>query len=238
MRTVEEFPVPHKNRILTSLPPEESQRLRRYQEIVRLTAGKILYNPGDHIRYLYFPLGGMVSLLSTTSDGASIEVGMIGNEGVVGLPAVLGIPTSPYQLMVQLAGSGVRVRVEAVREEFNRRGRLHDLLLTYLHTLLVQLGQSAACNRFHTLEERLCRWLLISRDRVNSNTIRLTQEFISHMLGVPRTSVSTTANNLQRAKLISYSRGKIQILDPRRMEEVSCECYAIIKEDLTRFLAA
>jgi CRP-like cAMP-binding protein len=227
-----------KNQILVSLSREEQDQLRSYQETVRLTKGKVLYDAGDAIRHLYFPMGGMVSLLSTTRDGASIEVGMIGNEGVAGLPVLLGINMAPYRAMVQIPGNAIRIRADVLKKVFDKGGVLHNLLLKYTHTLLIQISQSAACNRFHTVEERLCRWLLISRDRVHSDTIYLTQEFLSHMLGVPRTSVTTIAGKLQRVGLIRYSRGKIQITDRPRMEAASCECYDIIREDIRLFLAA
>ena len=212
--------------------------MRPHRETVRLTKGQVLYDAGDAIRHLYFPMGGMISLLSTTRDGASIEVGMIGNEGVAGLAVLLGINRAPYRVIVQIPGNAIRVRADALKKVFDRGGRLHDLLLKYTHTLLIQIAQSAACNRFHTVEERLCRWLLISRDRVYSDTIYLTQEFLSYMLGVPRTSVTAVAGKLQRAGLIRYSRGKIQITDRPRMEAASCECYDIIREDIRLFLAA
>lgn len=226
------------NQILAALSREEQNQIRSNQETVRLTKGKVLYDAGDAIRHLYFPMGGMVSLLSTTRDGASIEVGMIGNEGVAGLPVLLGINAAPYRVMVQIPGNAIRIRADALKKVFDKGGGLHDLLLKYTHTLLMQISQSAACNRFHTVEERLCRWLLISRDRVHSDTIYLTQEFLSHMLGVPRTSVTTIAGKLQRGRLIRYSRGKIQITDRPRMEAASCECYDIITEDLRLFIAA
>lgn len=226
------------NRILASLPRDEFERLRPRLERVRLTLGQILYGAGDTVRHVYFPSGGMTSLLSTTPGGASIEVGMIGREGMIGLPAVLRLNTSPYTVMVQFASSAARVRAEVVREEFDRGGRLQDLALRYAHTLLTQVSQSAACNRFHTLEERLSRWLLTSRDRSQGETINLTQEFLSYMLGVPRTSVTGVAANLQRAGLITYKRGKIHILDRPRLETASCECYEVISESIDRFLAA
>ena len=228
----------HQNLILAALPREEQARLRSHQETVRLTKGKVLYDAGDTIRHLYFPLGGMISLLSTTRDGASIEVGMIGNEGVAGLPVLLGINSAPYRVLVQIPGNAVRMRAETVKKVFDEAGLLHTLLLKYTHTLLTQIAQSAACNRFHTVEKRLCRWLLISRDRIHSDNIYLTQEFLSHMLGVPRTSVTTVAGKLQRAGFIRYSRGKIQIVDRPAMEAESCECYEIIREDIRHFLAA
>jgi CRP-like cAMP-binding protein len=226
------------NRILSSLPRDEFERLRQRLERVRLTQGQILYGAGDAVRHVYFPAGGMVSLVSTTRAGSSIEVGMIGGEGVVGLPAIQREGSSPYLVMVQIAGEGARIRSEALREEFERGLGLQDLMLRYANILLTQVSQSAACNRFHTLEERLSRWLLISRDRTSGETINLTQEFLSYMLGVPRTSVTAVAAGLQQTGLITYSRGKIRILDRRALEAASCECYEVITESIDHFLAA
>jgi len=226
------------NRLLSALPRNEYERLSRHLELVRLTPGKIFYNPGDIVRYAYFPRGGMICLLSTTESGRTIEVAMIGNEGMAGIPIILRANAAPYQVMVQLAGNALRVRGDVLREEFNRGGRLQDLLLRYTHTLLIQIAQSAACNRFHTVEQRLCRWLLVSRDRVRTDTIHLTQEFLSHMLGVPRTSVTMIAGNLQKQGLITYRRGKIAILNQQRMEAASCECYRLVREVGRDFLAA
>jgi CRP-like cAMP-binding protein len=226
------------NRLLAALPREEYARLAPHLELVRLTPGKILYNAGDLVRHAFFPKAGMICLLSTTESGRTIEVGMIGNEGTSGIAIILRGAVTPCRVMVQLAGNAVRVRADVLRAEFNRGGRFQDLLLRYTHTLLVQIAQSAACNSFHTVEERLCRWLLVSRDRVQADTIHLTQEFLSLMLGVPRTSVTMIAGSLQKQGLIKYSRGKISILDRRRLEAVSCECYRVVRTEIGTFLAA
>jgi CRP-like cAMP-binding protein len=227
-----------KNGILTSLPREEYQRILPSLKSVHLPQGKVLSEAGDVIDAAFFPLNGMVSLLSTTEDGSMIEVGMIGNEGLAGISAVLGLRTAPYKLLVQLPANAMRIRMDVLRREFCRGGRLQELLLLYTHTLLTQISQSAACNRFHSMEERLCRWLLISRDRVGADVVHLTQEFLAHMLGVPRTSVTMTACKLQRMGLIRYSRGRIQILDGRGLENYSCECYRVVTEEFNRYLAA
>ena len=226
------------NRLLASLPQDEYARLSPHLELVRLTPGKILYNAGDAVRHAYFPKGGMICLLSTTERGRTIEVAMISNEGMAGIPIILRCEAAPYQVMVQLAGNALRIRASALQAEFNRGGRFQHLLLQYTHTLLTQIAQSAACNRFHTVEERLCRWLLVSRDRVQTDTIRLTQEFLSHMLGTPRSSVTAVAGTLQREGLIAYQRGKITILDRRGLEAASCECYRRGREGTRRALIA
>lgn len=226
------------NHLLAALPREEYSRFAPRLEMVRLPAGRVLCEAGGGIRHLYFLKGGMASLLSLTEDGHSVEVGMIGNEGVVGLPAVLGIDTAPYRVVMQLPANALRIKADALRAEFNRGGRLQKLLLHYTHTLLTQIAQSAACNRYHTMKARLCRWLLVSRDRAHTDTLQLTQEFLSQMIGAPRTRVTLVARDLQRAGLIRYSRGQITILDKRGLEAKSCECYRIVKEQISHFLAA
>lgn len=238
MRALKEFDAATENRLLANLPREEYERLSPHLEPVLLKSGQTLYNTGDHVHHAYFPRSGMLSLLSTTEAGRTIEVGMIGNEGMAGLPVILLNSVAPYHVMVQIGCNALRVREEALREEFLRGGRLQTMLLRYTHVLITQVAQSAACNRFHAIEKRLCRWLLISRDRMRSDVLHLTQEFISHMLGAPRTSVTAVAGRLQERGLISYRRGKIVILDGPRMESASCECYRRVRDDIRHLLAA
>lgn len=226
------------NGLLSALPREEYERLSPHLELVRLTAGQILYHAGAAARYAYFPKGGMLSLLATTETGRATEVALIGNEGMAGVPIVLRSGAAPYQIIVQLAGNALRIRAGVLRAEFDRGGRLQDLLLRYAHAVLTQVTQSAACNRFHTVEERLSRWLLVCRDRVHADTIPLTQEFLSYMLGAPRSSVTAVAGALQSKGLIRYSRGKITVLDRSGLEAASCECYRIVRDELKNFLAA
>lgn len=226
------------NALLLALPRGEYERLSPHLELVRLTPGKILYNAGDAVRHAYFPKGGMICLLSTTEDGRTIEVGMIGSEGMAGIPIILQSGAAPYQVMVQLAGNALRIGRNVLGEEFNRGGKLRDLLLRYTHSLLIQVAQSAACNSFHTVEERLCRWLLVARDCVQTDTLHLTQEFLSQMLGVQRTSVTLIAGALQKKGLIRQSRGRITILNRRGLEAASCECYRRVREGLSNFLVA
>ncbi len=224
------------NRLLAALPREEYARLSPHLSPVRLKPGTILYDVGDIVRRAFFPEAGMICLLSTTASGRMIEVGMIGNEGMSGIPIILRSNISPYRVMVQLAGDAMHIRREVLLAEFNRGGRFQDLLLKYTHTLLLQIARSAACNGFHTVRERLCRWLLVSRDRVQTDTIQLTQEFLSLMLGVPRTSVTAIASALQKEGMIRYSRGKISILDQQRLERASCECYRLVREETEHLL--
>jgi CRP-like cAMP-binding protein len=180
----------------------------------------------------------MLSLLATTEAGRTIEVGMIGNEGMAGLPSILRNGVAPYQVMVQLHLHAFRVSGAVLREAFRRGGRLQDLLLRYVNTLLIQLAQSSACNRFHSVEERLCRWLLICHDRVQTDTIPLTQEFISHMLGAPRSSITVVASALQDKRAIRYSRGKITVVDRQQLKAGACECYDLVRKEFTQFLVA
>lgn len=226
------------NRLLAALSRPQYERLLPNLELVRLTPGKILYDVGDFVHHAYFPIGGMISLLSITQDGRTVEVGMVGNEGMTGLPTVLRCNVAPYQVMVQFAGNALRIRAEALKGEMSRSGQLQEVLLCYAHALLIQIAQSASCNRFHTVEARLCRWLLVSRDRLLTDTLPLTQEFLSHMLGVPRTSVTAVARNLQEQKLVRYIRGKIVILNRPAIENHSCECYRLVRNEIENFLVA
>lgn len=227
-----------KNLILGALRDKEYQHLYPSLEPIALAQGKTVYGMGDSARHAYFLVSGMVSLLAITEDGNAIEVGMVGNEGMVGLPVILGFDIIPYRVVTQLPCTALRIRTDRLKAEFNRGGQLHDLLLRYTNTLITQLSQSASCNMFHTVKARLCRWLLIARDRVQSDTLNLTQEFISQMIGAPRTSVTTIAGSLQREGLIIYRRGKIVILDPAGLESASCECYGIVKESISRYIIA
>lgn len=226
------------NRLLNALSPRAYQPLLPHLERVRLPAGKVLCAAGDAMRYAYFPLGGMVSLVSITKAGEATEVGIVGNEGVVGLPIILNVNKTPYEIAVQLPTDAMRVRGETVKAEFSRGEGFQELLLRYMYTTLAQITQSAACNRFHSVEERLSRWLLTSRDRVNANTFHLTQEFLAEMIGAPRTSVTAVAGRLQKTGVILYQRGIIRITDPEGLEAASCECYGVINREIDQLFAA
>ena len=229
---------PMKNRLLAALPRAEYERLLPKLQPIQLPTGRILYESGDAARFAYFLNSGMVSLLSTTLKGETIEVGMVGNEGVTGIPIILGVNKMPYRVMVQIPADALRIEAVALQHEFNKGGRLQHLLLCYAHTLFTQVAQSAVCNRFHLLEARLCRWLLVSRDRVQTDTFELTQDCIAQMLGTARSRVSPVAGALQKAKLIRYSRGVITILDEKGLEKASCECYGIVRDEIEHCLAA
>lgn len=224
------------NRILDSLPHEQFARLVPYLERVELTKGEIVYLTGDNIQYAYFPENGLLSLVSTTGTGSTIEVAMVGSEGGVGLPVILGNRTIPYEVTVQFRTIALRIRAKALQEEFDKGQTLHEFVLRYLDVLFTQISQSLICNRFHNLGETFTRWLLTVQDRVNSNSLDLTHEIISNALGVPRTAVTKAAGDMQREGLIRYSRGKIFILDRVGLEAGSCECYRIIHNQLGQFL--
>ena len=229
---------PLNNQLLFALPREDYGRIFQGLEKVELIPGRVLYEITDTIRHAYFPMSGMISLLATTENGSTIEIAMIGNEGMVGLPIVLGTYKTPYRIMVQVRGRALKIRANLLRAEFDRGGRLHDILLRYTSTVLTQISQSAVCNHFHTAEQRLSRWLLVTQDRTHSNEFNLTQEVMSHMLGIPRTHVTKCALSLQEKGLIRYSRGRVAIVNLRGLEAASCECFRTVKEEIANFLAA
>lgn len=220
------------NQILNTLSRKEYPALFAGLQAVHLPRGKVLYEFGERIDYNFFVVSGMISVLAITEDGGTTEISMIGNEGVAGISALLGVNEAPYRMEVQIPGKGMRIRTTVLMEEFGRRGPLRDLMLRYTHSLILQISQSAACNRFHTIEQRLCRWLLVARDRVESDTLHLTQEALSHMLGSNRTNVTAAAASLKSAGLIEYRRGSIQIVDQDELEKTACECYRAVSEHL------
>jgi len=229
----------HINRLLAALPGDEYEHLMPNLESVHLPKGKVLYHAGEIIRYAYFMNDGQVSLLSTTEEGASIEVATVGNEGAIGIPSVLRTNKTPYEVMVQIpVKSGFRIKAEVFRNEFDRGGKFQDLMLRYTDVLFTQITQSAVCNHFHSSVQRLARWLLVANDLVTADTFYLTHEFISHMLGSPRTGVTMAAGALQKEGLLHYSRGKITILDRQGLEAASCDCYNIIRASFDHFLDA
>jgi CRP-like cAMP-binding protein len=225
-----------RNKILAALPYEEFARLLAHLATFHFEKGEIVYLTGDEIQYAYFLCSGLLSFVATTETGSTIEVAMVGNEGLVGLPVVLRNRITPYEVTVQCAAEGFKIRADALQAEFDRGETLYDLVLRYLNVLVDQISQASICNRFHTIEETLSRWLLTVQDRVNSDSLHVTQETISRALGVPRTAVTMAAGELQRAGLIRYSRGKILILDRSRLQANSCECYRIVRDELNQFL--
>ncbi len=220
---------PLANLLLSALTRREYQRLSPYLEEFTLRFGEILYEPGQTIRDVYFPNTGIVSLLSMVEQRSTLEVGVVGNEGMVGISVFLGSPDSLNRALVQGVGTAMRMSAKAFRKHVGHNGPLPDLLRHYTHSLLAQISQTAACNRFHKVDARLARWLLMTHDRLRSETFGLTQEFLSDMLGVRREGVATAARALQNMKLIHYVRGQITILDRAGLEAKSCKCYEIVK---------
>ena len=224
------------NRLLATLPKKEYELLLPKLKTVDLVLGEELYDPGDVIKYVYFPNDSIISLISKLSETSWLEVGMVGNEGMAGLPVFMGVNSSSMRALVQGSGTAMRMSSAAMRMEATRIGGLHRILHRYSHSLLTQVSQSSACNRFHLVDARLARWLLMTHDRLGAEEFPLTQEFLSHMLGVRREGVSKAAGALQAAKLIRYSRGVITLLNRRGLEAKSCGCYAIIKAETDTYL--
>jgi CRP-like cAMP-binding protein len=224
------------NRLLASLPADMCERLRPALELVSLALGVVVYEPGGGMDHVYFPTGAVVSLIYTMADGATAEMGLVGNEGVVGIALFMGGETTPNQAVAQVAGGALKMKAQVMLEEFRRGGPFQLALLRYTQALITQISQTAVCNRLHAVEQRLCRWLLLTRDRLPSDEILMTQEFIAHMLGVRREGVTAAAHHLQEAGLIRYARGHISILDRKGLEAAACECYRVVKDEFDRLL--
>ena len=219
------------NRILALLPLKDYQHLLPALEDFELIFGKTIYEPGERISHIYFPESGIVSLLSSVAEKATIEVGIVGSEGMIGLPVFLGVETSNNLAIVQGAGTAQRIKTADFLAECKNGGELPRLLQRFTHSLLTQISQSAACNRFHQIEARLARWLLMTHDRMRNDKFRITQEFLSNMIGVRREAVNKAATHFQQQQLISYSRGNLSILNRAELEKAACQCYRIIKAE-------
>ena len=224
------------NHMLASLPDEEWTRWLPHLEPVSLPLGHVLYESGTHVKYVHFPIDAIVSLLYVLEDGASAEIAVVGNEGVVGIAIFMGGESSTSRAVVQSAGRALRMRAQFVKEAFGRSGPVLHLMLRYTQALIAQMSQTAVCNRHHSLDQQLCRWLLLSLDRLNGSELTMTQELIANMLGVRREGVTEAALKLQRAGLISYARGHIKVLDRSGLEQRSCECYSVVKKEYDRLL--
>jgi CRP-like cAMP-binding protein len=235
MDNYEQLPI---NQILAALPLAEYRRLVPHLKPVNLISGEILLEPNEPIKKIYFPQRAMISLVSIMMDGSTTEIGLIGNEGMVGLTAILGGYSTTSRTIVQISGSALEVSAEVVLQEFQRGKKLQKLLLLYAQALLTQVSQSAACNRQHNIEERLARWLLSVHDCILQDELPLTQEFIANMLGTRRSGVTVAAGILQQAGIIRYSRGKITILDQQALEETACECYQLVQNEFIRLLGS
>jgi CRP-like cAMP-binding protein len=227
---------PLQNRLLAALPAADYERLLPHLELVPLPLGWAVYESGSHQGYVYFPANSIVSLLYVMEDGSSAEIAVVGNEGLVGIALFMGGESTPSRAVVQSAGYGYRLSARLLKTEFGQAGELQHLLLRYTQALITQMAQTAVCNRHHALEQQLCRWLLLSLDRLPSNELTMTQELIANMLGVRREGVTEAAGHLQAAGLIHYSRGKITVLDRPKLETKVCECYAVVKREYGRLL--
>lgn len=228
---------PSQNHLLAALPAAEFERLSSHLKLVPMPLGEALYESGGHLDHVFFPTTSIVSILYVMEDGASAEIAVVGNEGIVGISIFMGGETTPNRAIVQSAGYGYRLGTQRLMQEFNRIGPLRPLLLRYTQALITQMAQTAVCNRHHSLDQQLCRWLLLSLDRLSSNSLVMTQELIGNMLGVRREGVTEAAGRLQRAGIIRYSRGHIEVLDRTELEKAVCECYAVVKKEFDRLLS-
>ena len=230
------MPSPAQNHILEALPTAERARLFPHLKLVSLSLGAVLYESGDAQRYIYFPIDAIVSLLYVLKDGSSAEIAVVGNDGAVGIALFMGGATTTNRAIVQSAGSAYRMTRRRLRQEFERHGEMLHVLLRYTQALITQMAQTAVCNRHHSVDQQLCRWLLLSLDRLASKELNMTQELIANMLGVRREGVTEAAGKLQKLGVIEYRRGKITVLDRTRLETLACECYEVVKTETDRLL--
>lgn len=228
---------PRQNHLLAALPRAEFERLAPHLELVAMPLGEALYESGGTLKHVYFPTTSIVSLLYVLENGASAEIAVVGNDGILGISLFMGGETTPSRAVVQSAGHGYRLESQMLKREFDRAGPVLRLLLRYTQALITQMTQTAVCNRHHSVEQQLCRWLLLSLDRLPSDSLTMTQELIANMLGVRREGVTEAAGNLQRAGLIRYSRGHIEVLDRPGLERAVCECYDVVRTEFRRLLS-
>ncbi|HEX8139725.1 MAG TPA: Crp/Fnr family transcriptional regulator [Pyrinomonadaceae bacterium] len=227
---------PVENRLLAALPADTYERICPHLERVSFKLGEVLYESGGHLDHVYFPTTAIISLLYMMENGSSAEVGMAGNEGMVGVALFMGGGSMPNRAVVQSAGRVIRMKAKALQTEFAQGGAFQQVLLRYTQALITQISQTAVCNRLHTVEQQLCRWLLLSHDRIEADELAMTQELIANMLGVRREGVTVAAGRLQDAGAISYSRGCIKILDRTKLETMVCECYQVVETEFNRLL--
>jgi len=227
---------PHQNHLLDALTEAEYECLSPHLELIEMPLGKVLYESGQKLKHVYFPTTSIMSLLYVMEDGASAEIAVVGNEGILGISLFLGGETTPSRAVVLNAGYGYRLKAQFLKDEFNRAGPMQRLLLRYTQALITQMAQTAVCNRHHSVDQHLCRWLLLSLDRLSSEELTMTQELIANMLGVRRESVTEAAGKLHRLGLINYSRGHIKVLDRPGLEALVCECYPVVKAEFDRLL--
>jgi CRP-like cAMP-binding protein len=234
------MPGPHdpgQNNVLAALEPAARDRLYPHLQLVAMPLGRVLYESGDTLRHVYFPTDCIVSLLYVMENGASAEISVVGNEGLIGIALFMGGETTPSRAIVQSAGHAYRLIGQVLKDEFHRNGHMQLQLLRYTQALITQMAQTAVCNRHHSVDQQLCRWLLLSLDRLASDELTMTQELIANMLGVRREGVTEAAGKLQKLGVIRYARGKITVLDRPKLEELCCECYAVVKKETDRLLA-
>lgn len=230
--------VPAQNRLLAALPPDVLERMLPELELVAMPLGKVIYESGIALKHVFFPLPGcIVSMLYVMEDGASAEIAVVGDEGMVGIAVFMGGGTTPSRALVQSAGQAFALRAKSLSREFDNHGQLQVLLLRYTQALITQMSQTAVCNRHHSVDQQLCRWLLLSLDRLSSNVLTMTQELIANMLGVRREGVTEAARKLLSQNLIRYSRGRITVLDRPGLEKRACECYGVVKKEYDRLLS-
>jgi len=227
----------NQNRLLAALSPIERERLVPHLKLVSMPLGKVLYESGNVLSHVYFPIDCIVSLLYVLEDGASAEISVVGNEGLIGIALFMGGETTPSRAIVQSAGHAYRLIGRQLKDEFHRSGHMQMRLLRYTQALITQMAQTAVCNRHHSVDQQLCRWLLLSLDRLSSSKLTMTQELIANMLGVRREGVTEAAGKLQKLGAIRYSRGKIAVLDRQKLERLCCECYAVVKKETDRLLS-
>jgi len=226
--------LPQQNHLLAALSAEVLDRLYPHLELVPMPLGKVLYESGDTLRYVYFPTNAIVSLLYVMESGASAEISVVGNDGIIGIALFMGGESTPSRGVVQSAGYAYRLLGQKLKNEFNRHGELLVLMLRYTQALITQMAQTAVCNRHHSIDQQLCRWLLLSMDRLLDNQLTMTQELIANMLGVRREGVTEAAGKLQKLGVIDYHRGHITVLDRPKLEQLSCECYDVVKRETDR----
>jgi len=231
-------PTPQQNHILDALPHAERERLFPHLKLVSLPLGKVLYESGDALRHIYFPTDSIISLLYVLRDGASAEIAVVGNDGAIGVALFMGGETTTNRAIVQSAGYAYQLTGTRLKQEFNRHGEVLHILLRYTQALITQMAQTAVCNRHHSVDQQLCRWLLLSLDRLSSAKLTMTQELMANMLGVRREGVTEAAGKLQKLGVITYSRGQIEVLDRPALEQLSCECYGVVKAETDRLLPA
>jgi CRP-like cAMP-binding protein len=228
---------PNQNHLLAALPTAEYERIAFHLELISMPLGDVLYESGGQLQHVYFPTTAILSLHYIMENGASAEIAGVGNEGVLGVSLFLGGNTTPSQATVHTAGHGYRLKARLMMEEFDRSGPMMRLMLRYTQALMTQMSQTAVCNRHHSVEQQLCRWLLLTLDRLPTNELTITQELIASMLGVRREGITETAGNLQREGLISYRRGHITVIDRAGLESYACECYNVVKNEFYRLLS-